>query len=80
MKAEQDEGAEMTPELEKVEVVPGAYQVSVSALMETDERKKQKQGVLKPEDSADLSTTSKGSVLEGARTSGDYSSFANQIV
>lgn len=30
----------MTPELEKVEVVPGAYQVSVSALMETDERKK----------------------------------------
>lgn len=30
----------MTPELEKVKVVPAAYQVSLSALMETDERRK----------------------------------------
>lgn len=34
----------MTPKLEKVEVVPDAYQVSLSALMETDKRRKQKRG------------------------------------
>lgn len=42
MKVEYDEGAELTPMLEKVEVVPHLHQVGLSQLMETDERRKWK--------------------------------------